>query len=175
MQCHICGLLCEKQVSRAGTSNYIPQILWEVITCPCPWYLLLAQFLISFLAYLPMRSEPNIEFGYYLRQKNEVQLWSIPSEICIYMRLGVIVRTCKKTIKGVHRMGWDHWWPWKKQSEESWAKCSKMPTSRPAEIHDDFVTWESFPFYWPFVRGIHGRIIDSSLKVPVMQIFYFCC
>ena len=28
-----------KQVSRAGTSNYIPQYLWDVITCPSPWYL----------------------------------------------------------------------------------------------------------------------------------------
>ena len=33
----------QKQVSRVGTSNYIPQILWDVITCPCPWYLLLAH------------------------------------------------------------------------------------------------------------------------------------
>ena len=32
---------CQKHASRAGTSNYIPQILWDVITCPCPWYLLL--------------------------------------------------------------------------------------------------------------------------------------
>ena len=30
-----CGLVCQKQVSRAGTSNYISQILWGVI--PCPW------------------------------------------------------------------------------------------------------------------------------------------
>ena len=38
------GVLCQKQVSRAGTSNYIPQNLWDVITCRCPWYLvLLAQ------------------------------------------------------------------------------------------------------------------------------------
>ena len=29
--------------SRTWTSNYIPQILWDVITCPCPWYLLLVQ------------------------------------------------------------------------------------------------------------------------------------
>ena len=36
-------VLFQKQVSRAGTSNYIPRILWDVITCPCPWYLLLAQ------------------------------------------------------------------------------------------------------------------------------------
>ena len=33
------GLVCQKQVSRAGTSNYITKYkyLWEVITCPCPW------------------------------------------------------------------------------------------------------------------------------------------
>ena len=37
------GVLSKKQVSRSGTSNYIPQILWHVITCPCPWYLLLVQ------------------------------------------------------------------------------------------------------------------------------------
>ena len=28
---------------KAGTSNYIPQYLWDVITCPCPWFLVLAQ------------------------------------------------------------------------------------------------------------------------------------
>ena len=32
----------QKHVWRAGTSNYIPQILWDVITFPCPWCLLLA-------------------------------------------------------------------------------------------------------------------------------------
>ena len=32
----------QKKVSRAGTSNYIPHILWDVITCPCPWYMLQA-------------------------------------------------------------------------------------------------------------------------------------
>ena len=31
-------MLCQKQVSRAGTQNYVRQILWDVITCPCPWY-----------------------------------------------------------------------------------------------------------------------------------------
>ena len=36
-------LMCQRQVSRAGTSNYIPQYLWDVITCPCPWCLLLAH------------------------------------------------------------------------------------------------------------------------------------
>ena len=30
-------------VSGTWTVNYIPQILWVVITCPCHWYLILAQ------------------------------------------------------------------------------------------------------------------------------------
>ena len=35
------GLAYHKQVSRAGKSNYIPQIVWDVITCPCPWHMIL--------------------------------------------------------------------------------------------------------------------------------------
>ena len=31
----VCRLVCQKQASRAGTSNYIPRYLWDVITCPC--------------------------------------------------------------------------------------------------------------------------------------------
>ena len=37
------GRVCHEQVSRAGTNNYTPQYVWGVITCPCPWYLLLAN------------------------------------------------------------------------------------------------------------------------------------
>ena len=40
---HTSGVLFQKQASRAWTSNYIAQILWDVITCPCPWHLPLAQ------------------------------------------------------------------------------------------------------------------------------------
>ena len=40
---YICGMLHQKQVSRAGTSNYTPQFLWDVITSHCSWYLFLAQ------------------------------------------------------------------------------------------------------------------------------------
>ena len=43
LACMKWGALCQKQVSRAGTSNYIPQYLWDVVTSPSPWYLLLAQ------------------------------------------------------------------------------------------------------------------------------------
>ena len=40
---HGSRMLHQKQLSRAGTSNYIPQQLRDVITCTCPWYLRLAQ------------------------------------------------------------------------------------------------------------------------------------
>ena len=36
------------QVSTAWTSNCIPQILWGVITCPCPWILLLAHDYLNY-------------------------------------------------------------------------------------------------------------------------------
>ena len=35
--------MCSKQISGARISNYIPQYLWDVITCPLFWYLLLAH------------------------------------------------------------------------------------------------------------------------------------
>ena len=37
------GRVYRKKISRAGLSNYIPQYLWDVITCPCHWYLLLVH------------------------------------------------------------------------------------------------------------------------------------
>ena len=42
--CHgVLGAWWQERVWRAGTSNYIPQILWDVMICPCPWYILLTQ------------------------------------------------------------------------------------------------------------------------------------
>ena len=44
----IYGFVRQKQVSRAGISNYTPQIKWDLITFPCPWTLLLAtQILVN--------------------------------------------------------------------------------------------------------------------------------
>ena len=55
---YISGVLCLKQGSRAGASNYIPQILQDVITCLCTWYLLslssLKQTIISHLSWFSM-------------------------------------------------------------------------------------------------------------------------
>ena len=38
---NICDERCAR--SRSGTRNYTPQYLRGVITCPCPWYMHLAQ------------------------------------------------------------------------------------------------------------------------------------
>ena len=32
-------LVSQKEVAKAGTSNYIPQVMCHVIDCPWPWYL----------------------------------------------------------------------------------------------------------------------------------------
>ena len=44
---NIWGVLCQKGVSKAGTSNYIPQIPLDVIIYPYHWYLLLVQHLLK--------------------------------------------------------------------------------------------------------------------------------
>ena len=31
-------------------------------------------------------------------------------------------------------------------------------------IHDDVIKWKHFPFYWPFVRGIHQSPVNSPHK-----------
>ena len=41
--CHIRICVLESEVSRAEASNYTLRLLWDVITCPCPWYLFLAH------------------------------------------------------------------------------------------------------------------------------------
>ena len=39
----------QKLVSRSLVSNYIPQILWNVVTCPHPWYLTQkSSYVVSF-------------------------------------------------------------------------------------------------------------------------------
>ena len=45
------GVFCQKQMSRTETSNYIPQYMWDVITCLRPWDMLLTQH-ISIIPHL---------------------------------------------------------------------------------------------------------------------------
>ena len=37
------GLMCQKQVSRTETGNYMPQYLWDMIIYPCLWYQILSH------------------------------------------------------------------------------------------------------------------------------------
>ena len=32
------------------------------------------------------------------------------------------------------------------------------------QYHDDVIAWKYFPRYWPFVRGFHRPLVDSSHK-----------
>ena len=38
-------------------------------------------------------------------------------------------------------------------------------------MHDDVMTWKRIAYYWPFVKGIHGRPMDSRHKRPVIACF----
>ena len=63
------GASCQKQVSRAGTSDYIPQYLWDVITCPCPWHLLQAQHSSN------IKTTQNIFYNYCIIAKLKWYSW----------------------------------------------------------------------------------------------------
>ena len=42
-------IACHKQVSRGRISNYISHYLWDVITCPCTWCMLIALVILCFM------------------------------------------------------------------------------------------------------------------------------
>ena len=39
--------------------------------------------------------------------------------------------------------------------------------------HDDVIKWKHFPRYWPFVRGIFRRPVDSPHKVQWRRVLMF--
>ena len=53
-------LACQKQVSREGTSNCIPQILWDAITCPCPLWFNNSKTFIWQRKYMFLDNNPSI-------------------------------------------------------------------------------------------------------------------
>ena len=38
-------------------------------------------------------------------------------------------------------------------------------------VHHDVIKWKHFPYYWPFVRGIHRSPGEFPLQRPVMRSF----
>ena len=73
---HFEGRVRHKQVSRVGKSNYIPQILWDVITCPCPWYLRLAHTSVPMYSITWNRCEWASGFHY-----SDITMSTIASQI----------------------------------------------------------------------------------------------
>ena len=63
--------LCQNHVPRTGTNNYIPCKSWDIITCPCPWYLLLAQrssyMHIDILPLFLFAQPPQLGLCHYLK------------------------------------------------------------------------------------------------------------
>ena len=64
------GGLGQKQISRAETNNYIPQNLWDVITCACPWYLLLAKHSSFIDMYLRLTCNTGLCISRYTGEQN---------------------------------------------------------------------------------------------------------
>ena len=98
----IWGVLWQKQISRAGTSNYIPQYLWDVITCPGPWYLLLPQL----TQYIPRIMHTDRSSWYYIR---EVDFYQYTPRLIQWHRDYLIasVAPMEGMGKSVHRIDWE--------------------------------------------------------------------
>ena len=63
-----CNYLLLPLISTAGTSNCIPQILWDAITCACRWYLLLTHKLMR-PPFCTMTSLSDIRFEFLFKAK----------------------------------------------------------------------------------------------------------
>ena len=78
-------LLCQKQLSNKGASNYVPQTLLGVITCPRSWYPLLKH------------NSSNINHNNGNRMENIAVIW----EFCKHYRkscLAIMIHHCDNTV-----------------------------------------------------------------------------
>ena len=178
----ISEVLCQKQVSRSGTSNYIPHYLWDVINFSYPWYLHLVQQ--SWYQCL-INVEGKVFVCEFDRDISTCE-WYLRIEICLFVRdiseLGYIypwgvsqnwdISTCEGylrinqsessvcsgswTSKGnIKLIGCAHY---------TIATCISAPNRQDCRviILSCNISWwrhqmEDFPRYWPLVRGIHGH------------------
>ena len=104
------GVLYQKQVWRTGANNCTPHILWGVITCPCTWYLLLAQHYSYRCCIL---SNVNINLDLYFLSGNtlgkvwiqiswfrdftcscgKTSLWWIEALACLYLPCAMSIKS----------------------------------------------------------------------------------
>ena len=50
-----------------------------------------------------------------------------------------------------------------------WDLWHLRPSCIEVKFHDEVMTWECFPHYWPFVRGIHQSLVDCPHKGSVIK------
>ena len=92
-----------EKVSKAGTSDYIPQYLRGVITCPSPWYLILAHTHLQFFhPQLPQR-ESQLKYAFWCSYHIsmyttrlvliEVYFWDVPHNKHRHLRVFCTIST----------------------------------------------------------------------------------
>ena len=168
----------------AGTSNYIPQYLWAVVTCPCPPYFLLAHKSTNMhlVCCIYVTHDDVTKWKHFLRNwpfcdgKTTGQLWTPQRPVTRSFDIFFDVPLNKRLSK---------------QSKPRWFETSSCSLSILGEIiwfmfywnyskllrrhigdhetisigaHDDVIKWKHFPRYWPFVRGIHRSPMNSPHK-----------
>ena len=71
----IVGLLCPKQISGAKAYIYLPQYLPDVLTCHCPWYLLLVHMTSIILEIAHSRAMEKDGFTEVIHTTDTPQRW----------------------------------------------------------------------------------------------------
>ena len=94
------GPVWQKRVSRAGTSNYITKILWDVITGPFPWYLLLAH---------TSSTEPKWTWGSHYTYIY-VQKRNIPHSAIILWKTKSTLRAQTCQVQHILKIWWKFFW-----------------------------------------------------------------
>ena len=83
----IYGVVCQEQVSKAGASNYTPQILCDVIICPCLWYMLVIySIFVAVVRYKPSGTPDEI----WLKCRLQRAVISVTSSPCVTDRLWLL-------------------------------------------------------------------------------------
>ena len=166
-----CGLVCQKHVLKTGTSHYILQILWAVITCPCPWCLLpRACLYIYSTSALENGSQMNISLTPFIQHvlnaltifKNKLTYWSQA-----WGRLNVLgFSQCSKaflkkmilfTLSGpvdtrqLHHVRSQAWSP---DRDQGLKKCALATT----------MTWEANTYEWHHLSSTTVTMVFGSAR-----------
>ena len=78
---------------------------------------------------------------------------------------------------------WKMWWlavvshqaiNWGKDDHAVWRYMAPLSHKELTDSHDDVIEWKPFPRYWPFVRGIHQSVVNSSQRpaLPSFDVYF---